>query len=147
MTLLSISRPRAMSSAANRNEYGDFINGFARAVNRYAEDCKRVSQVNILEEAKRYQIQMAVPGYNKSDFAINIEKDILTISANVSENNNEINYLLSEFDKCPFERSFTLGKSVDTSKIEATYRDGILTITLQKREEAIEKPARVISVS
>ncbi len=147
MTLLSISRPRAMSSAANRTEYGDFINGFSRAINRYAEDCKRVPQVNIVEEAKRYQIQMAVPGYSKSDFAINVEKDILTISANVSEKESEVNYLLSEFDKCSFERSFTLGKSIDTSKIDATYRDGILTITLSKREEAIEKPARVISVS
>ena len=147
MTLLSISRPRALSPMANRNEYGDFIKGFARMANRYADDCQRVPSVNIVEEPKNYLIQMAVPGYSKDDFSLNIAKDTLTISATIKEKEKEENYLVNEFYRCSFERSFTLGKSVDTTKIEAIYREGILTVRLNKREESIEKPPRSISVS
>ena len=147
MTLLSISRPRALSPLANRNEYGDFIKGFARMANSFEENCQGLPSVNILEEPKNFHIHMAVPGYSKSDFSVNIDKDILTISANIKDNEKEETYLVNEFSRCSFERSFTLGKLVDTAKIEATYREGILTVTLNKREESIEKPPRSISVS
>ena len=146
MTLLNISRPRMANEPARRNEYNEFLNGFTNAASRYARDCQKFPAVNIVEEAKTYQLQMAAPGYTKSDFSVNIDKDILTVSANVNSENEE-NYIVNEFSKCSFERSFTLGKTVDTSKVDASYKDGLLTITISKREEAIEKPPRSISVS
>lgn len=90
---------------------------------------------------------MAVPGYSKNDFSINIDKDVLTISANVENGREDVSYLVNEFAKTSFERRFNLGKSIDTSKIEASYKEGILEVTLTKREEAMEKPPRSISVS
>lgn len=146
MTLLNISRPRSTYESARRNEYNEFLNRFSNVENQHARNCQKNPAVNIIEESKTYLLQMAAPGYNKSDFTINIEKDTLLVTASVDAENQE-NYIVNEFSKCSFERSFSLGKSIDTSKVDATYKDGVLTITLSKREEAIEKPPRVISVS
>ncbi|MDD2279290.1 MAG: Hsp20/alpha crystallin family protein [Bacteroidales bacterium] len=148
MTLLSIARPSALRTNQTRNEYGDFVKGFAHAVDRYAADCKNIPSVNIIEESHAYKIQLVAPGFSKDEFSVNIEKEILTISANVpNDEQNKIQYLLNEFTKCGFSRSFTLGKAINTEKINAEYKDGILTITLSKSEEAIVKPPRSISVS
>jgi len=148
MTLLSITRPSALNSTPHRNEYGDFVKGFARAVDRYVTDCKNLPAVNIIEEAESYMIQLVAPGFSKDEFTINVEKDVLTISAKASnENQDQVTYLLNEFSKCEFSRSFTLGRSVDTEKIDAEYKNGILTLTLSKREEAKVKPPRSIEVS
>ncbi|MDY0199980.1 MAG: Hsp20/alpha crystallin family protein [Bacteroidales bacterium] len=146
MTLLNISRPRSAYESARRNEYNEFLNRFSNVQNQYARNCQKFPAVNIVEESKTYLLQMAAPGYNKNDFKVNIEKDTLLVTATVNDENQE-NYILNEFSKCSFERSFSLGKSIDTSKVEATYKDGVLTITLSKREEAIEKPPRIISVN
>ncbi|MDX9770068.1 MAG: Hsp20/alpha crystallin family protein [Tenuifilaceae bacterium] len=147
MTLLSISRPRAMRTPSARNEYSEFLNNFARTANGYNQSISRVPSVNIIEEPKNFLIRMAVPGYSKNDFSINIDKDVLTISANIENGREDVSYLVNEFAKTSFERRFNLGKSIDTTKIEASYKEGILEVTLTKREEAMEKPPRSISVS
>jgi len=147
MTLLSISRPRAMRTPATRNEYGEYLNNFAHTANGYNHTIGRVPSVNIIEEPKNFLIRMAVPGYSKKDFTINIEKDVLTISAKVENGGEAVSYLVNEFKKSSFVRKFNLGKSIDTSKIDASYKEGILEITLSKKEEALEKPPTTISVS
>ncbi|MDD2549326.1 MAG: Hsp20/alpha crystallin family protein [Bacteroidales bacterium] len=146
MTLLSIARPRSAYESERRNEYNEFLNRYSSEGSKYARNCQKFPAVNIIEQAKTYLVQMAVPGYSKADFSVNIEKDLLVVSTNIDVEKEE-NYIVNEFSKCSFERSFSLGKSIDTSKVDASYRDGILTITLSKREEAIEKPPRTISVS
>ena len=148
MTLLSISRPSALSSQTNKNDYGDFLKRFARSVDSYADSCKDYPSVNIIEEAKHFKIHIAAPGYEKKDFSISVEKELLTIEANPAKNENEnTNYLVKEYDACAFKRTFTMGKSVDSSKVDAVYNQGILSLTIAKKEEAIEKPPRSISVS
>lgn len=147
MTLLSISRPSALKTSQNRNEYGDFANRFAHAIDRYATDCKNIPAVNIVEEPQAYKIQIVAPGFSKDEFSIDIEKEVLTVSATVPDEQKQIKYLLNEFTKCKFSRSFTLGKSVDTEKVNAEYNNGVLTINLSKSEEAKVKPPRNIAVS
>jgi HSP20 family protein len=147
MTLLSITRPSALRSFGNRNDYGEFMNGFSNAFDRYVSDCKQQPSVNIIEEPNRFIIQLAAAGYGKNDFSINIVKDILSIAADVRAEEDNSNYILNEFSKCSFKRNFTLGKSIDTSKIDASYTDGVLTVILSKKEEAVEKPPRSISVN
>ncbi len=147
MTLLTISRPRAMRQSARRNDYNNYSGNFNQAANRLASENANLPAVNIIEEPKSYILQLAVPGYSKQDFSINIDKEILTISANLDETNSkEVYYLTKEFSKSSFSRTFTLGKTINTSNIEATYNNGVLTLILLKKEEAIEKPARTISV-
>jgi HSP20 family protein len=147
MTLISLRRPSATKPNTSSDEYRDFVNSFSRAVNRYTKECIDNPAVNIFEDTKQFRIELAAPGYTKKDFSINVEKDVLTISAN-PELNEDVNknFIQCEFAKGSFQRSFTLGKSIDSSKIGASSKDGILTIILPKREEAIEKPARTISI-
>lgn len=103
--------------------------------------------VNIFEEEKRFHIEVAVPGYSKKDISINIDKEILTIASEHESNIVEgEQYTHCEYIPGPFERSFVVGKSIDTDKIEAEYRNGILHIYLAKRSETQPKASRRINI-
>ena len=106
--------------------------------------------VNILEEADSIIVEMAVPGMSKENFHIETHNDILTVKAETQNHQKKeaSNYKLQEFDYQSFSRSFNLShKVVDTTKIAAKYHDGILRLTLPKKEEAKEKPARQIPIT
>jgi HSP20 family protein len=106
-------------------------------------------KVNIQETADAFHVAMAVPGMKKSDFNIELDNQLLSISSEVKnedETENE-NYTRREFGYASFNRSFSLPETVDESKIEATYNEGILNITLPKKEEAKRQPARKIKIS
>lgn len=98
----------------------------------------RVPAVNIAENDNEFHIELAVPGLKKEDFKINLDKNILTVSAEKkAEANAEAKkYSKREYSYNSFVRSFTLPESVDHAKIEADYADGILRLTVAKREEA-----------
>ena len=128
--------------------FDDFLNGdfFTSPVMR-----KRYSEpsINVKENETEYQIEVAAPGLKKENFSIEIENGILTISYDNKEENEEKakDYTRCEFSYSSFQRSFSVPKDkVDDSKIEASYNDGILNITLHKREEAKPKPARAIEI-
>jgi len=98
----------------------------------------RVPAVNIAENDNEFHIELAVPGLKKEDFKINLDKNILTISAEKkSENTAETKkYSKREYSYNSFVRSFTLPDTADHSKIDADYTDGILKLNVAKREEA-----------
>lgn len=106
-------------------------------------------KVNIKEEADAFIVEMAVPGLKKSDFNLNLENNILSISAEIEENNEEKEdgYTRREFGYSSFKRTFTLPEIVEDSKINAKYNEGILNIHLPKKEEAKQKPPRNIQIS
>jgi len=106
-------------------------------------------KVNIKETADDFRVEMAVPGLKKSDFQLDLEDQILSISSEIKEENeyDEENYTRREFGYSSFKRTFTLPESVNDEKIKANYQDGILTILLPKKEEAKQKPARTIKIS
>jgi len=94
--------------------------------------------VNILESGEEYDIELAAPGLKKEDFKVSVERDMLTIStAQYSENNtSEKAYNRREFSYSAFTRAFTLPESADVDRIQASYIDGVLKLTLPKKEEA-----------
>ena len=106
-------------------------------------------KVNIKETAEAFVVDMAVPGLKKSDFHINIDNQLLSISTEMKEENEhkEGNYTRREFGYSSFKRTFTLPETVDEEKINASYNEGILSIILPKKEEAKQKPARSIDIS
>ena len=106
-------------------------------------------KVNIKETADAFVVDMAVPGLKKSDFHIDLDNQVLSISTEMKEENEqkEDNYTRREFGYSSFKRTFTLPESVDDAKIDASYKDGILSIHLPKKEEAKQKPARTIKIS
>lgn len=106
-------------------------------------------RVNIKENADTFIVEMAVPGLKKSDFHIDIDNQVLSISTETKEENEqkEENYTRREFGYSSFKRTFTLPESVNDKKINASYNEGILSIYLPKKEEAKQKPARTIKIS
>jgi len=94
--------------------------------------------VNISESGEEYHIELAAPGLKKEDFKVSIERDMLTISTGQSGENNtsEKTYNRREFSYSAFIRAFTLPESADVERIQASYSDGILKLTLPKKEEA-----------
>jgi HSP20 family protein len=98
----------------------------------------RVPAVNIAETEIEYDIELAVPGLKKEDFKINLEKNILSISVEKKTGNVEEGkkYSKKEYSYNSFARSFTLPDSIDHAKIEAEYIDGILKLSVGKKEEA-----------
>jgi HSP20 family protein len=98
----------------------------------------RVPAVNIGENDNEFHIELAVPGMKKDDFKINLEKNVLTVAAEKkSDQTAETKkYSKREYSYSSFVRSFTLPDTADQSNIEADYTDGILKLTVAKREEA-----------
>ena len=108
-----------------------------------------VPAVNIVESKDDYQIELAAPGLEKKDFKVDLNNNMLTISSE-KEQKNEVEgekIIRREFSYTAFKRSFTLPDSADGDKIKAAYNEGILKISIPKREEAKEQPVRQISIS
>lgn len=105
--------------------------------------------VNIKESANQYNIEFAAPGFNKNDFKINIEENILTISAEKKQEKKETkdHYTRKEFSFNSFSRSFTLPQTVNTDKVEAKYVDGILKLNINKKEQSKSSPKKEIKIS
>ncbi|AWW00952.1 Hsp20/alpha crystallin family protein [Arcticibacterium luteifluviistationis] len=105
---------------------------------------------NVSESDEAFKIELAAPGFKKEDFKVNVDGKNLKISTvNAEEEQEEESketYLRKEFSFSSFERLFYLPKSVDVDKIEASYIDGILNLSLPKREEAKPKEPRLINV-
>jgi len=99
--------------------------------------------VNVKETEKNYEIEVAAPGFRKEDIRVNVEDNVLTISAEKreeKENKKEENYTRREFSHTSFSRSFSLPPNVNDGDIKAHYEDGILRLTIEKAKE--QKPQR-----
>ena len=110
---------------------------------------KSVPAVNIMENNDAFTIEVAAPGLDKKDFKINLENNCLTISSEQENNIEEVDDKVRrrEFQYSNFSRSFTLPESIESEKIKANHKDGILYVSIPKKEEAKVKPARQISIS
>ncbi|MFM9987152.1 Hsp20/alpha crystallin family protein [Flavobacterium sp.] len=104
--------------------------------------------VNIKENKNEFNIEFASPGFAKKDFKIDLDENVLTISAEKEKEKNEENdnFTRKEFSYNSFSRSFTLPQSVNTDKIDAKYNDGILKLSIPKMEETKLLPKKEIKV-
>ncbi|PWG78617.1 Hsp20/alpha crystallin family protein [Pararcticibacter amylolyticus] len=98
----------------------------------------RVPAVNICETENEYHIELAAPGLKKEDFKINLDRNMLSVSVEQKPQNAEESkkYNKREFNYTSFVRSFALPDSADNARIEAEYKDGLLSIVVAKKEEA-----------
>lgn len=94
--------------------------------------------VNVVESEDSFKVELAAPGFDKQDFVVNVENDFLTVSASRETKIEEKNerYTRREFSVASFKRSFKLPKTVNQEAIVAVYDNGILNVTLGKKEEA-----------
>lgn len=105
--------------------------------------------VNIKEDLDKFTVEVAAPGFVKSDFKLELNHNSLTISSEKNVENEtkegEI-FTKREFSYQSFTRSFTLPQVADAERIEANYDNGILTVAIPKKEEAKPKPSRMIEI-
>lgn len=109
----------------------------------------KMPSANITENNEAYTIQLAAPGLEKKDFKIEFENNILTVSSQKEQETNEDkdNYRRREFSYQSFSRSFELPQNSDPDKIDAIYQDGILKLTLPKKEVSLPAPKKQIAVA
>jgi HSP20 family protein len=105
--------------------------------------------VNIKEDEKNYVLDLAIPGMDKKDLNISINEDVLTISSELKNETSEERdgYKKKEFNYSSFCRSFYIPENVNRDKIEANYKDGILTVSLPKMEEEKKNLSRQVTIS
>jgi len=101
--------------------------------------------VNICETNDNYELEFNVPGRKKEDFKITVDKNILTVSFEKTEEQKEEKkqFIKREFVTQSFKRSFTLDEKIDAEKIDAKYENGILMLTLPKKEELKVVPKEI----
>lgn len=128
----------------------DWNNLFDWTNRNFTQSNSTLPAVNIRNEADAFHVEVAAPGLQKEDFEVQIENNTLTISVQKTSNKEEedAKYSRREFSYTGFQRSFNLNNQVvDNAKIAAKYENGILKLTLPKREEAKVKPPRKIKIS
>jgi len=133
--------------------FDDFLNAdlFNWNNSNYSNTNTTIPAVNIKETAENYEVEVAAPGMTKNDFKVELDGNMLTISSeriNQKEESDNERYTRKEFSYQSFQRNFTLQKNVvDTDKIQAKYENGLLHLLIPKKEEAKQKPPRLIQIS
>jgi HSP20 family protein len=100
--------------------------------------------VDILETKDEINLIADMPGVDKQSIDITIEKDVLSLSANVKSNTPEgfsLDYI--EYEVGDYQRQFTLSDAIDQKKIKAQYKDGVLTLKLPKAEPVKPKTIKI----
>lgn len=105
--------------------------------------------VNVFEKNDNFEINLAAPGLSKNDIKIDLDKNQLTISSEKTDTPVDENEkcIRKEFCYKAFKRVFTLPDSANSEGINANYENGILKVTIPKKEEAVIKPSRQISIA
>ncbi len=131
-------------------EWSNWVNEFFGNADGPGKMIPRFSQpaVNIRETDDEFIMEVAAPGLEKSDFNLNVEDGILNVEVNkeMEESEEDKNWRRYEFNFMQFKRSFQLPESVDTQKIDATYKNGVLQVVLPKKEEAKPIPPKSIKI-
>ncbi len=128
--------------------FSNFFENFEKSLAQTFDDERSdMPMVNVKDEDKKFVVELAAPGMDKKDFKINLENNNLTISSEKKEEKTEKNknYTMREFSFNSFSRSFALPKNIKVDQIDANYKNGVLIISLPKKEEEA-KLSRQISI-
>ncbi|HRG03835.1 MAG: Hsp20/alpha crystallin family protein [Paludibacteraceae bacterium] len=116
----------------------------------YSRTNTTLPSVNVKESDNEFSIEVAAPGFDKTDFKIEVHNDVLTVSSEKQTENETKDeserYTKREFSYQSFSRSFSLPLTADGDKVEAVYDKGILTVSIPKKEEAKPKAPRAIEI-
>ncbi|MDX9882403.1 MAG: Hsp20/alpha crystallin family protein [Prolixibacteraceae bacterium] len=114
---------------------------------RIVTNCASKPAVNIYETAKDFRLELLVPGFDKNEIEILVEKDQLIVKSDYKNpDSQEYNYAHVEFVKKSFEKRYKLSEKLNKEAVYAEFKNGILTITLPKLEEENQKLVRKIEI-
>ncbi len=134
MTLVKVNNPIAKTFDGIFNDLFNDVPAFGR---NFRDEAFGFPPVNINETKDAYSIDLAAPGLEKADFNLKLDGNLLTISAEKKQENasEDAKSIRKEFSHKSFKRSFTLDDKIDAASISAKYENGILKVTLPKKEE------------
>ena len=104
--------------------------------------------VNVKEDGKSFEIELIVPGYDKKDFNISVEDEFLTVAAEskYQDKNKEGDYTQKQFEFTSFSRSFHLPANTNKEDIQAKYYEGVLKLSIAKKNITAPRPKKSIEV-
>src|SRR6476620_8885556 len=113
--------------------------------NEFFNNFKESIPVNIREEEQEYVLDVFAPGFEKDDFTVSLDKNLLTVSGEKknSQENQSGRQIRKEFKLGSFKRTFTVDEKVDASNIVAKYLNGVLTLNLPKKQEVKEQVKQI----
>ena len=137
--------------ASSRSLFDDFFNRemFNWGNNNFSASRTTLPSVNIKELIRAFEVEVAAPGMQKEDFSITLDGNMLTISSSKEDQQEENsgNYNRREFSYQSFQRNFELSKEVvDDENIKAKYQNGVLRLTIPKKESAVTQKPRLIEI-
>lgn len=116
----------------------------------FSSNGSNLPSVNLKETENKLEVELAAPGLKKEDFKIEIDNNMLMISSEKKEEKEETrkkdNYVRKEFNYQSFYRSFSLPEYIDESKVEASYKDGILHVEIAKKPGITKKKHQTITI-
>jgi HSP20 family protein len=138
MTLVRFNKRHRGDLARLHGEMDDLFDGFFRGLDRPFSGYKAWPAIDVAEEEDAIVVRAEVPGCTVDDIDISVHGNVLTISGEkkMSEEKKEKGYYHMESSYGSFRREVTLPTDVNQSKVDATYKDGVLSITLPKAEKA-----------
>ena len=149
MSLIKFNNRNRLFPTWNNDSLKSFLSNDNFFNNDFFEEDSLMPAMNVKEHGKDFEIEFAAPGFSKKDFEVTIDDNILNVCGEkkVETEEKEEDYTRKEFSYNSFKRSLSLPKSVNTDQeVKATYKNGILKLNLQKKEEAKEQPKKVIEV-
>lgn len=149
MTLIKWKNKPASVFDTMPSLFNDFFEGVFNNDLMNREMMRYVPSVNIAERKNDFRVELAAPGYAREDFKVEHDSGVLTISSEKKEEKSDSDdrFTRKEFSYSSFKRTFSLPEYVDAEKISAEYKNGLLTLTIPKKEEAKQKPVREIKIS
>ncbi|THD30882.1 MAG: Hsp20/alpha crystallin family protein [Flavobacterium johnsoniae] len=146
-----IKRNGSLLEGFQRSFFDDFFGRelFNWENNNFSTTSTTLPSVNIKETTDTYEVEVAAPGLEKNDFKVTLDGNLLTISS--EKENQQVseqqNFTRREFSYQSFQRSFQLPKNVvDEENISARYENGLLLLSIPKKEEAKQKPPKLIEI-
>lgn len=145
MTFVKVNNPIAKNLDGFVNDiFNEFPATFGRS---FREDFLQFPPVNIAEKTDAYQLEVSAPGWQKESFNLKLDANVLTISAEKKEEAKDetAKVVRKEFTNKSFKRSFTLDEKIDAANISAKYENGVLQVTLPKKE-VVKAAAQQITI-
>ena len=149
MSLIKFNNRNRLFPSWNNDSLKSFLSNDDFFNNDFFEEDSLMPAMNVKEHEKDFEIEFAAPGFSKKDFEVTINENILNVCGKKKKETEEKeeDYTRKEFSYNSFKRSMQLPKSVNADQnVKAIYKDGILKLNLQKKDEVKAKPKKVIEV-
>lgn len=115
----------------------------------WRKEWEQMPAVNVREKDNAYLIEVAAPGFDKSDFKVSLEDGVMTIRAEKKAESEDKakDYIRKEFSYSSFERRFTLPDGVENDQVKAEFKNGVLHIDVPRKAVEVKKPGKEVPVS